>query len=325
MGIRSITFFAVAAALLTGALSSGPATAEELAFESDGWVETAAPGDDTPAAELAEIRLLLRTDQLRAAFRAARAFVRSHPDDPGVEEALFLAGEAQLQRQRWWSAYAWFERLLARAPIGPLYERALRREAVIGEAFLAGAKRPLWGLIPLPATDEGIEILQRVADRLPGSPLAARSLMRIGDFQFDRRRWVDAAATYQEYLERFRGRYRSDEALLKAARSTDRQFIDVHHDDTPLIEAEQLYRQYLAQHGRQGGAEEAAAALRRIRTLQAEQDYLRGRFYERIGRPVSARVYYRDVIARYPDTPWAARGAEALEALGVESDRESTP
>ncbi|MFW6145950.1 MAG: tetratricopeptide repeat protein [Planctomycetota bacterium] len=313
---------AVAVGLLACGPTSEPAAAEELAFEDGRWVETTAPGEGTTAAALAEIRLLLRTDELREAFRAARAFVREHPDDPLVAEALFLAGEAQLHRERWWSAYEWFERLIARDPIGPLYERALRREAVIGEAFLAGAKRPLWGVIPLPATDEGIEILQRVADRLPGSALAARSLMRIGDFQFARKRWVEATATYQAYIERFRGRYRSGAALLKAARATYAQFGDVHHDDTPLIEAAQLYRQYLAQYDDTAGADEAAAALRTIRNLQAEKDYRTGRFYERIGRPDSARVYYRDVIGRYPDTPWATQSGEALEALGTDRDRE---
>jgi len=258
-------------------------------------------------------------------LRAARAFVRDHPSDPQVAEAMFLAGEAELRRRRWWAAYGWFEKVVERAAAGELYERALRREAVIGEAFLAGAKRPLWGVIPLPATDEGIEILQRVADRLPGSELAARSLMRIGDFQFARRRWVEAAATYLDYIGRFRGRYRSDEALLKAAQATYAQFDDANHDDTPLIEAEQLFRQYLAQYPNTPGAEQAGEALREITDLKAEKAYMTGRFYERVGRPVSAAVYYRDVARKYPGTPWAAPAARAFDALDVELPEEMQP
>jgi len=324
MGIRTIACFA-AAALVAAVGVCRPALAAEAVLEGDRWVEAAAPGDGTPAGELAEVRRLLRADQPRAAFKAARAYVKAHPDAPGTAEAMLLAGEAQAQRGRWWSAYGWFEKVVARDPAGELYERALRREAAVGEAFLAGAKRPLWGLIPLPATDEGIEILRRVADRLPGSAVAARSLMRIGDFQFAHQRWVEAAATYQEYIERFRGRFRSDEALLKAARATFRQFAGVGHDDTPLIEAEQLYRQYLAQYPGAPGAADAEAALRAIEALQGEKAYRTGRFYERIGRPMSAAVYYRDVIARHPGTPWAARAAEALEALDVEGGREQRP
>jgi len=63
MGIRAITRLAIAAGLLAVVFASGPAAAEELAYDDDGWVETVEPGEGTAAGELAEIRLRLRNEQ----------------------------------------------------------------------------------------------------------------------------------------------------------------------------------------------------------------------------------------------------------------------
>jgi len=45
-----------------------------------------------------------------------------------------------------------------------------------------------------------------------------------------------------------------------------------------------------------------------------EKQYNTGLFYEKSGKPESARVYYREV-AKNPNTKWAAKAQARLEAL----------
>ena len=83
--------------------------------------------------------------------------------------ALDIAGEAQMARGRYMAARERYEEQLTLHPAGRFSERALERLFQIAEAFLAGRKQWVLGFVPFPARDEGVEILQYIAERAPGS------------------------------------------------------------------------------------------------------------------------------------------------------------
>ena len=57
----------------------------------------------------------------------------------------FLAGCAEMERDRYWQAYGWFEKQLDQFPQGPRSGKALQKEYDIAEGFLAGKRtRGLW-------------------------------------------------------------------------------------------------------------------------------------------------------------------------------------
>jgi len=306
--------------VLTALCMVGDVRAEEAQFKDGQWVQSAAAGDDSAEGELATIRQLLLEGRPRKALGKARRFCRDHRSDPGAEEAMNLAGAAQMQRGRWWQAYEWFEQQLDRYPTGSLYERALVREVAVGEAFLAGEKKLLWGFLPLGAEQEGLDILRKVADRLPGSSLAERALMAVGDHFAANERWDEAAEAYKQYGEMFRGRYRSTQAELKAARTTRNQFAGTDWEDTALLESEQLFQAYLKRYPNSDAAGAVATELTEIERTRAQKDYETAEFYSRIGRPQSARFYHRQVVALYPQTTWAARSAEVLNRAAEASE-----
>ncbi len=288
-------------------------TAEEAVFEGGQWVDSAPAGSDTPEGKLALARKWLREQKPRKALGVAEDIVDDHPNHPVVEEAMNIAGQAEIDRRNWWDAYGWYEKQAGQFPAGPLFENAMMRESLIGEAFLAGEKRWLWGFIPLGMKEEAIEMLDRVAERMPDTPLAERSLMRVADYLYQQKRWQEAADAYQQYEELFRGRYRSREAEHKAANATYNRFRGVQWSDTALVEAEQRFVAYIARYPVGPEHSEVVATLAEIDDLKAEKEYRRARFYERVDRSVSAAFYHRKVIERYPGSRWAARSAKALE------------
>ena len=294
----------------------GRGSAAEAEFHDNKWLDSAAPAEGSPPGELALIRKKLRDGKNRQAFKRAKKFVRTYPDDPGTEEALCLAGEAQLARGRYWSAHDWYEKQISRFPMGELLSRALVRQAAIADAFLAGRKRRVWGIFRLGAKQEGVMIHERIIDRVPGTKLAEQSLMSVGDHQFAQKQWEEAAYTYQRHQELFRGRYRSQEAEFKAAQATYRNFRGVDHDDTPLVEAEQRFNAFAARYPQTLRGRRARDAADEIRRIRARKDYDTARFYARIGRQEPARLYYRQVVDLYDDTVWAENSREALSRLG---------
>src|SRR5690606_23941959 len=61
-------------------------------------------------------------------------------------------------------------------------------------------------------------------------------------------------------------------------------------------------------------AAEVKDDMRQVEEKSMEKLYETGRFYEKSGKPESARVYYREVV-KNPNTNWAAKAQERLAVL----------
>ena len=92
--------------LTAGMLLVGPAVGgeEESVWRDGKWVRLSKPVGGTPAGETAIIRRHVHRREYSAAVKAAKKFLKRYPSDALREEALWLAGEAEMARQRYWQA-----------------------------------------------------------------------------------------------------------------------------------------------------------------------------------------------------------------------------
>ncbi|HOF17545.1 MAG TPA: outer membrane protein assembly factor BamD [Phycisphaerae bacterium] len=280
------------------------------------WVTVTPPAPGTPDGELAILRRLVEQGKNPQAVRAAKKFLEKWPAEKQAEEALLLAGQAEMSQKRLFQAYEWFEKQLARFPAGPLSERALLREFEIAERFLAGEKRVALGFIRLDAEDEGLDILTRIAEHVPGSALAEKAMLRIGDHQYAKFRWDKAVEGYDQFARLFPKSDKYPYARLQAARATLASYRGVKFDETPLIEAEKRFEQFAQAHPAEAAQADVARTLQQIALRRAEKIYETGTFYERVHRPSSAVFYYRQVMAQYPASQYAAQARQDLARLG---------
>ncbi len=285
------------------------AHAEQVEFGEGHWSAASAPAKGTPAAQLAQIRQELANHRPKHALNLADKFIEKHPRDPGLEEAMYLRGQAEMDRGRYWQAYDYFEKQITRFGGGNFVRRATYREYDIAKAFLAGKKRLVWGFLPLPAQSEGLKILERVVARVSGTQLAAESLTTMGEYYFKHKKWNEAALTYDRYVEMFAGQYDTSWAEFTAALAHYRSFRGVPYEDTPLLESRQRFKAFVSKYSNNPRTDEALSYLTKIEDLLAEKDYRTGEFYGRIGRPRPAQYYYNFVARFYPDTPWAQAAA----------------
>jgi outer membrane protein assembly factor BamD (BamD/ComL family) len=310
----------VAALPLWAVLAAGSPRAlaqEEYEWKDGNWVKVASPAKGTPAGECALIRQYVQQGSNRTAVREAERFLKKYPLEPSAEEVLMLAGRAEIARGRYFQAYEWFERQLNQFPNGPLFERALIHDYEVAEAFLAGKKRIVWGIFYLPAQDDGLLILAKIAEHAPGSALAEKSLMRIGDYHYQERDYAEAVQAYDRYLEVFARAERASYAMLQAARASLASYRGTEFDDTPLLEARQRYQMFSQRFPLQADRADVPRILEQIRVSLARKAYTTAEFYERTGRRDPAQYYYRLVMEQYPQTEWEARSASALRRLGV--------
>ena len=315
--MRKLSFAIVACCLLRLALPCGAAPGkQEYEFIDGKWVRVAPPAKGTAAGELSLIRQKVARGHGRRACRAAKRVLRKYPGDPACEEVTYLWGEAEIVRGRLFQAYGKFEDQFAQWPNGQYAERALLREYEIAESFLGGTKRIVMGIIYIPAKGDGLEILARIVEHAPGSSLAEKALMRIGDHHYQHYDYEEAAEAYDRFLVLFGNTPRAPRAMLQAARATYASFRGIDFEDVPLLNARQRFRVFAERYPDRARKANVAQILQRIHVTLAEKIYRTGQFYERIGRKKPARFYYRLVAGDYSRTRWAQDAREDLRRLG---------
>ena len=314
-------FSALAALAVLWTLGAGPAWADEFILKDGKWVAAPKPAKGTVEGELAMIRQQIDEKNFKSARAAADLFCKDHPDSPSCEEAMLLGSQAELDNGMYYQAFERLEAMLAKYPNGLFLERALTREMEVANAFLAGKKRIVGRMLRLPAADEGLTILRKIAEHAPGTDIAERALLRIGEYHFEKKDYRDAADAYDEFLALNPKSARAPHTMAQAAQAMYESFKGVPYDETPLVEAEARYKTLLAQYPDEARKCRAADMLREIVTIRGERAYETAKFYERTGRPQSAIFYYRQVAEEFPSTVWAS---EARTKVGVVPRQPST-
>jgi outer membrane protein assembly factor BamD (BamD/ComL family) len=202
---------------------------------------------------------------------------------------------------------------------GAFYDRAVQRQYEIADAFLKGRKRRTMWMFKVSAIDKGIEILNSIADRVPGTVIAEKALLRVGDYHYDAREVVKAVEAYDHYIKTFpqSPRKRMGHAMLRAARARYAQYKGEAFDDTPLIDAQQRFSSYSNRYPEQADKANIPMVLSQIRNSLVRRYFTSARFYQRVGRKTAAVFYYKKVIAQNAETHWARRAKDALRALGA--------
>lgn len=286
---------------------------------SDEWMEEPVVEESGPGGELSRARGLLAGGRVAEARRQLRQWVRQYPDHERYAEAELLLGETYFAKKNYYTAYEHYE-TAADNSSGELFYKALRRAMDVARAFLAGQKRLVWKFLPLPAYDDGVEILGRVWERVPGTRMGEEALKLKADFRFERGEMELAQDEYANLAREYpSGRY-VQVALLRAAEAAHAAFPGVHFDDRPLLNAEERYRQVRSTFPHYAEREQVEVRLAAIRQQRAEKDLEVARWYERTGQRGAAEFYYRLIVREWPETLAESVAQSRLRAMGVEME-----
>jgi len=303
--------------LARGAAAGAEGT--EHVWKNGKWVPAAKPAEGTPEGELALVRMYLDKERPKRALKAIRKFRARYPNDSRREEIMMLAGQAQMDRGRYVEAYERFNQQMDQYRNGAYYDRAVQRQYEIADAFLKGRKRRTMWMFRVSAIDKGIDILNGIADRVPGTVVAEKALLRVGDYHYDTGNVVQAVEAYDHYVKTFpqSPRQRLGHAMLRAARARYAQYRGDAFEDTPLIDAQQRFSIYAGRYPEQANKANVPMVLSQIRNSLVQRYFASARFYQRVGRKTAAIFYYKKVVAQSADSHWARRAEDALTALGA--------
>ncbi len=249
------------------------------------------------------------------------------PDTPLEEDALFMLGESQFFSDQYSKAHDTYSLLLKKYNNSRHLDIAVQREFAIGRYWerldvyqhkytltpnFTDNSRPMFDTFGY-----AIAAFQNVRTYDPTGPLADDSVMATAIAYFQRGQFESAAQDFDLLRKEYPNSKFQKDAHLLGLQAKMRVYQGKYYDPTALNEAGEIADQVLSQYGDQLGKEQAhvTKARRQILEEKANRDFAMAEYYENHKYYGSARMYYQDLIQKYPSTEKAKDARARLDAI----------
>lgn len=258
---------------------------------------------------------------------AARQFgivALNFPLSPYGQEAAYYRGVAEFYAAEYDAADEAFTLYLQGKNNPRFFEETIQYKFAIAEQFRSGARRRLLGTKQLPKLGSGeshaIRIYEEVIAAVPCHELAVQSLYAKGLLHWKRNEYADAVECFQTIIKRFPKHELCPESFLVInSVYLDQCRVEFQNPDI-LAFAEINVRRFKMCFPREERIEEAENGILAIKEVHANGFHQTGCFYERLGRPQAAILYYRYALMQFPDTYTAGLSQYRLGLLGYQVD-----
>lgn len=324
MPTRFFVFLLACASFSSSALAIENQTWE---FREGRWLEatapTTAPTVDQPALDQAE-QLLVRHDP-KSARKILLDWEKANKKSPSRDRCILLLADVFLQRDDRIKSFFYCDELLDEYPESKLFQTALRKQFDIATDYLNGYKETFLGFRVLDMGAEGVQMMWRIQQRSPGSPLAEKGLRATADYYFNDSEYDLAEDAYNAYIQDYPTSDQIPRLKLRAAFSSLAQFRGVKFDASNIIDARAQLMMIQKDYPDLAAEENVQTVLDQIDSAFAKKLLDLGEFYQRTHEPRGAAYEFRFLVQTYPASPEAEEARTHLRRLAPDALAEAVP
>jgi outer membrane protein assembly factor BamD len=162
----------------------------------------------------------------------------------------------------------------------------------------------------------------------PNDPALPEVHYQVAESQFQTGQYLEAAREFRQIADSFAGTVYAPLALLRAGDANLRLWRKPELDPSYGQAALAIYQDLAGRYPESEAATRAQLHVRQLREWFADKTYKNGLFYFKRGAYDSGIIYFKDVVANYPETPRAAdallRVADSYRAIGYREELQET-
>ena len=281
-----------------------------------GWVGPTGAVKDTPEEQLAVATAFFDRHDYHRARLEYQKLLRAYKASREAVEAQYYLGRCREEEGDYYKAFLEYRKTIQTYPSTKRFDELLEREYQIGNSFLSGAKRKLWGTAAiLPARDKAVEIFQAIVDDGPFSQYGALAQYKLGVAHVALQDYEAAVSAFEQVPARYPESPLVDEARFQIAQASLKGTFSPGYDQSPTDLAIRELDTFVRAYSQSTLLPEAQGRLASLRERRAQHEYQVAQFYERRRHPTSAQLYYETIVERFGSSPWAAKAAERLRVL----------
>ncbi len=280
--------------------------------QSRRWVNPRYAAKDTPRAQMDWAVNFFEARDYKRSVKEFLRLVQAYPRSELAPEAQYVAGVSYELMDKPSEAFEAYKKVVEIYPFSKQFKDAVEREFAIAESFSGGKRIRLIGPVSLPSLDRAIEIYQHVVTNAPYSEYGAKSQFMLGECYSKQGRYEEASRVYQRVTDEYPSSSLVEQAKFRVAFCARQLSLRPSYDQSATDEAINWYQNFISSHPDSDLIPQAKESLRQLKEFKAQGFFQTASFYEKQGKPVSAAIYYQQVVDKYPDSPEAAKAAAKL-------------
>jgi outer membrane assembly lipoprotein YfiO len=281
-----------------------------------GWIGPSGAVKDTPQEQLAYAVSFFQQQDYDKAKIELKKLLKQFKDSREAAEAQYYLGRCEEEKRDYYAAFLAYKKTAQVYPSTSRFEEILERIYQIGNYFLGGKKRMIFGAVAImPARDKAIEAFQAIVEEGPFSEHGELAQYKLGIAYLALGEYEQAVSAFDQLIDRYPKSPLVDDARFQLAQASLKGTFKAAYDQHPTQQAVEELHTFVEEYPDSDLSPEAVARIQTLRERQAEHEFQAAQFYERRKQAASAVVYYQEIVSRYADTVGAPKAAERLEAL----------
>ncbi len=149
---------------------------------------------------------------------------------------------------------------------------------------------------------EAIAEWKKVKESSYAPELTALAEVKIADAQFDEEKYIEAAASYEDFRKLHPNHEKAAYALYRLGLCNFKQITGIDTDQNPVKNAATYFESFLKQYPASEYAAEVRDKLEKCRTKMVQHENYIGRFYLRTEKYQAATKRLEEALSRFPKT-----------------------
>lgn len=287
--------------------------------ETGKWINPKNQPKETAQAQLEYASQLRLAGDYEEALAEYEKLFRFYPDSELCPEAQFQIGELYEARGDYERASKEYQKVISNWSASDLFDRVTDKQYEIADRFYQEElrRKGRFTLFRGRRLRKAMQIYEQVIKNAPFGRAAARAQYRIADCYYALGRYLEATYEYQKVLDEYPSSDWAGQAMYGLAMCYYEQALPAAYDQTIARKAIEQFELFMEMYPDDPKGKEARAKIAELREEMANQQLAIAGFYDREERPVSARVYYQSIVAKYPGTRAATQAKEKLEESNI--------
>lgn len=281
-----------------------------------GWVGPTGAVKDSPEEQLVFAVAFFDHHDYDRARKELKKLLRVYKESREAAEAQYYVGRCLEEDGDYYKAFLEYRKTIQAYPSTKRFDEILEREYQLGNYFLAGKKRKLFGTAAIiPARDKAVEVFQAIVDDGPFSEYGQLAQYKLGLTHIALQNYEAAVSAFEQVISRYPDSPLVDDARFQIAQASLKGTFRPSYDQSPTDLAMRELEVFVKEYPGSELVTEAGDRLKELKERRAQHEYQVGQFYEQRKHPTSALIYYEFIVQRFSHTSWAPRAAARIEVL----------
>jgi outer membrane protein assembly factor BamD len=305
--------------LVIGAISLAAAGQASIIFRPNEKVKYVAPGEEEVNGNAQQLNNIAQEAEKKGnkgrAIKAYAKLLSKYPHDTLAPGACYRAAQLMEETHDYTHAANTYRILVEHFPNSPNFDAAIEAQFRIGEMYLAGKKKKLWGIPIATSMEQAIEIFAAIVRTAPFGSYTARAQFDIGLARQKQHNNDAAIEAYQAVIDKFPNdpiaadaQYQIGYIWYEAARHGT-------NDRAAVEKAQTGFQDFLFHYPKSEKAAQAREDLEHLQQRSTGDAMKIAKFYDKKKAYRAAVIYYNEVIREQPGSTASAEAQKRVAEI----------